>query len=143
MRELKFRAWDKENQDMVYHPTLYFDQKTGKLDTVQHDEWRGDSEPEDWTPAVDGIADAGEIVLMQFTGLTDRHGKEIWEGDILLTDEADWKAIVTWASESGMFYLTDNTGGFSSFCNWNKCKVLGNIYENPDLLNPQEAKEGG
>lgn len=71
-------------------------------------------------------------IVQQYIGCKDVNGKEIYEGDILETDEAGWIAAVVFGN--GMFMCEDRTGGFSSYVNWGACKVIGNVYENPELL---------
>jgi hypothetical protein len=60
----------------------------------------------------------------------DIKGKQIFEGDIVLTDEAGWIAQVMWTGDCFMCL----NQGWSMMCNWSKFKVLGNIYENPKLI---------
>jgi uncharacterized phage protein (TIGR01671 family) len=72
------------------------------------------------------------ITLMQYIGLDDKNGIEIYEGDIVLTDEAGWKGKVVY--ERDRFMVVDNKGGFSSACNWEEFEVIGNIYQTPELL---------
>ena len=92
---------------------------------------------------------ASDCILMQFTGLQDKNGKEIWEGDIveITSHNPYWRAKVEWGGKWGArgFVLT----GIKPFANhrveysndslnetWenNYIKILGNIYENPELL---------
>ena len=73
--------------------------------------------------------------FLQFTGLLDRNGREVWEGDILLTDEGGWIAQVDFVR--GCFVLQNHTvkmGGFSVEPNWEECEVIGTVWENPELL---------
>lgn len=80
--------------------------------------------------------------LGQFTGLYDKNGKEIYEGDILRWDVNNLLYVVTF--ESGMFYASVeecNEGMIGGFplhrlteCDYGKCEIVGNIHDNPELL---------
>lgn len=82
--------------------------------------------------------------VMQYTGLKNKNGKEIYEGDILgrytpTGKLKDWW-IVVWTEEPAAFYADEQPGwdgtvhGFDIPENWEKLDVIGNIYENPELL---------
>lgn len=80
-------------------------------------------------------------VLMQFTGLRDKYGKEIYEGDILRVEGIDNEARVTEVVfDGGCFYCQHTptefkeTVAFHLMFSDNRAIVVGNIYENPELL---------
>lgn len=125
MRTIKFRAWDKQYKQlgMVTH----LDFITNELD---HD--KNLSEPKS----------TEHFELMQFTGLLDKNGKEIYEGDIVkpFTDDGNLAQVIFL---NGSFVLaTQKKDG--SYLIWNymesEVEIIGNIYENPELLN--EVKNG-
>lgn len=85
------------------------------------------------------IADKTDWPLMQFTGLKDREGKEIWEGDIIRWHHYtlhDILAKVEWHNGSFKQFPIQNKGAnCGDITNLSgKLEVLGNIYENGDLL---------
>lgn len=112
MREIKFRAWQvvREKGAMKYNliPGDNYEDRFG-----------------------------GE--LMQFTGLTDKNGKEIYEGDIVKIKDGSQEGNyeVCWQQEYSRFgvrglssYLPKLVDAYDGF------EVIGNIYENPELLTP-------
>jgi len=128
MREIKFRVWDAEIGKMVY----------------PHD--RGDLEHHVLSIDKDSLTylnyqtSAMSRELMQFTGLKDKNGKEIYEGDVI---EYEWDNIGVIKHEvkfvSGGFVMQqikNIVGTWAIRINpYNKfSEVIGNIYENPELL---------
>ncbi len=92
------------------------------------------------------------VEIMQWTGLTDRHGKEIYEGDIVKRSEGyngdcfepEWKCIVEW--DDGGFALMRPRGAF--IATLDSCEVfnmdievIGNVYENSNLLKEPTNEE--
>ena len=118
-REIKFRAWVEGDKKMY---------PVNKLKWPPHP-----NNPTDKInincPISDVESISGEdFLLMQYTGLLDKNGKEIYEGDILEFYDGDRKDEVVF--EQGFFrYKDDCTPIFQV-----ECEVIGNIYENPELL---------
>ena len=79
---------------------------------------------------IDGVYQ--DVHWLQYIDAVDRNGNEIYEGDIILTDEAGWKGYVRF--DNSIFFLEDFKDGFSSYVSWDRCKILGNLYENSDIL---------
>jgi len=78
------------------------------------------------------------VIIMQYTGLKDKNGKEIYEGDIVKYqyDEGDgfrWNTeIITWMDNlTGWFPIVV---GYHSGFSMKDLEIIGNIYENPELL---------
>jgi len=123
MREIKFRAWDDKVKLMSNAFRL----------TTQHITF---NDSRSYLSMQNG---AGYWQIMQYTGLKDKNGVDIYEGDILKT-EYGANYAVKWLDE--IYY--DGGGGAHSgfyFCSeldWNldldRSLIVGNIYENPDLL---------
>jgi len=144
MREIKFRAWAENDiypKGKMYYPgDMVLDNnrksKSAFLINLFGDVLSVFPDETDITKVNHGIVPARigmqGIALIQYTGLKDKNGKEIYEGDILKTDEAGWIGYVTYGS--GVFFLTDNEGGFSRMPDWEECAIIGNKFENPELL---------
>ena len=110
MREIKFKAWDKKEKRFLTQKEMT---EIGGFY---------------YTYGVD--PDPEEYVLMQFTGLKDKNGKEIYEGDIL-QDKFGNKDIVRYSSfhDAGI-----DVQGLGCGVSFDKGEVIGNIYENPELI---------
>ncbi len=112
MREIKFKCWIKESDEEVYRMT----------------------EPVD---ALEMCLGGMEVIdLMQYTGLKDKNGKEVYEGDILDDDSKNpFKINEMQDAQFTWKMLKENVSGiFPSDCEYEECKIIGNIYENPELL---------
>ena len=116
MREIKFRAW-----------------RFGKvMDCFSLDILSAN--------AIGLIQSKDRSELMQYTGLKDKNGKEIYEGDILLVQLQDYGCPKTelfkiiWDDSSVRYKLMDKNGDPWGFDNSSPMEVIGNIYENPELL---------
>lgn len=119
VREIKFRAWDKENKVMIYPKGILFDGRVVNFSCGMLEPFEG-------------------CELMQFTGLYDKNGKEIYEGDILYIPS--WKRKYKVVFEAGMFRgksicrWTESKASLATFQGEVGCKVIGNIYENSELI---------
>lgn len=113
-REIKFRAWD--GKEMHYNVCINHEQKAIKYG------YR----------ATDWVEDANAGIPMQYTGLKDRNGKEIYEGDIVETP----KGITSVTYEKACFYVKIENS-FYRLGGWDfeVINIIGNIYETPELLN--------
>jgi hypothetical protein len=113
-RELKFRAWDKKNSRMAQVYTLGLTGIEGSTINSGGELLSGCGKE--------------NIELMQYTGLKDKNGKEIYEGDILKRNgENGFIQTVKW-DDMGMWNIAGaNTADYP-------IEVIGNIYENPELL---------
>lgn len=127
-REIRFRAWDKIRNIMVGVSQIDFHSCDGSRPYRVHV----------WT-APDATLFIERCVLMQFTGLKDKTGKEIFEGDIIeykdsLNGRARYKVHheLKQMNSSGMFNCIIRECGFTIPEN---CEVIGNAFENPELLN--------
>ena len=118
MREIKFIVWDKINKEMFNVESINFQERRVYKDVVSYRNFN-------------------DIELMQYTGLKDKNNKEIYEGDILFESfgEKYYKVVF----ENGSF-KAEFEGDFEEY-SFNLidivaqgCEVVGNIYENPELI---------
>jgi uncharacterized phage protein (TIGR01671 family) len=92
-----------------------------------------------YSESFDEVAHA--VQWQQFTGLLDRHGKEIYEGDIVQDHRKDtrFKVIFDITDDGSGFYGLDLTEmGYGINLRNSSVRVIGNIYENPELINKGE-----
>ena len=123
MREIKFRAWHKEEKIIgevlgidILHKEIFFSNED--VDCYEYTDFK-------------------DVELMQYTGLKDKNNKEIYEGDIL--SDGNVKDLYKVIFENGSF-RAEFEGDFEEYSFdlidvvAQGCKVVGNIYENPELL---------
>ena len=123
----RYRAWIKSLKWMCDVTNISFDSKF--VDICQ----QGDTER-----CTEMSVEFDEIKLMQSTGLKDKNGKEIFEGDIV--DYKGRKALVSWHGSYASFIYRFVDELQKRNAEWNplylayiRCEVIGNIYENPEL----------
>lgn len=116
MRKIKFRVWDKENKEFI-HINIPQD------GCINEDQFRG-------------INRVGLGAWTQYTGINDKNGVEIYEGDILYAKHTD-----KMGNKAGGTYLTVEFANYPAITGFNvnlrttnNREIVGNIYENPELL---------
>ena len=128
MREIKLRAWIRVEKRFDYSGDLRdYDYARRYFNSLE-----------------DNDIDDGDVILMQYTGLKDKNGKEIYEGDIVRVEYLNYpesdkeKLMDTYVSpitfRNGFFAFSD---GYEYRVPCQGClrtEVIGNIHENPDLL---------
>src|SRR5690554_6482596 len=116
MREIKFKAYLKKHKETVFVDFIDFFEKE--------------------IIVIDGYGneycfDFNEIELMQYTGLKDKNGKEIYEGDIIKEWETDSIGVVEYDDKYVHFFLNLGLNGAFLF---GDLEVIGNIYVDKHLL---------
>lgn len=119
MRQIKFRAWDTETKEMSY-----------------------DFLNKNWLKV---CIESPYVELMQWTGLTDRNGKEIYEGDIVkVTNDTDEVnefnsdtgiGAIEWFNGYGFWNITKIENSLGALIKVGYVEVIGSIFENPELIN--------
>ena len=124
----KFRVWDKTRNEMNYKVMV------GNCDT----------DDENWTCPIIWIEERKKWLhfddyeyIMQSTGLKDKNGKEIFEGDIVkmskdVYSEPTYYEVVR--HRGGAYRLESNQHGCELWLRYADCEVVGNVYENQEYL---------
>lgn len=152
-REIKFRVWDRALNKMITKENV-----KGLLDTVNTGDCDTDYtySRDEWYPAYDILiifdyfeeiqyryiedTSTKRFELMQYTGLKDKNEKEIYEGDIIewtTLSEKKYRFSVEYSNKYAQ-YVSVNTKDVSMeyepLGDYENIKVIGNIYDNPELL---------
>ena len=132
MREIRFRAWDKEKRFM-HEPQSY----------IFNGMWHGGRK-----------SATCDLIVMQFTGVKDNKRKEIYEGDIIAKKDGNgniiWKGVVEWGNAGAEYkvMLIDSKEKYA----WRSLgvgykdaypygEIIGNIYKNPELNTQTQTKK--
>ena len=134
MREIKFRSWDKlakkmSNSYNLQRQPTFNSEHNGKfcISTISPSGWLG----------FDGFSENERQIAMQYTGLKDKNDIEVYHKDIG-KDKFGKKVIVEWCEEHlcyGLLTIDETVKDEWNFCLKDLNEVIGNIYENKELLN--------
>lgn len=125
MREIKFRAFHEPTKQM-------FDVFSFDVNNVRA-----------WSPEKYGLEispDREDCILMQYTGLKDKYGVDIYEGDIVRVVDVSFEKLgeaigkVRWKSGGYEVRIVGNEIWISTTLTQPNIEIIGNIYENPELL---------
>lgn len=126
MRNIKFRCWDIYNKEMLDVEELNYEYGEPAIRTNMYNDYFGPK----------------EMILMQYTGLKDKNGKEIYEEDIVKVNDEIIVKVIWDNNYLGYFLYANEENSIDSFENgeqplydyFGSIEVIGNIYENKELL---------
>ncbi len=133
MRQIKFRVWDTDKQRFIWTGFENFLSET-------HEDKPQDVRQGRMVLNADWAGMGSRCVFQQFVGIKDKNGKEIYEGDIV--NQEKWVSVGKYAPSTGV--VKYKSVGFTCECigDWfgsnadlnGNAEIIGNIYENPELL---------
>lgn len=125
MREIKFRAWHKKYKYMARVAGINFNKERINLNAAD-------------------IGSYKDIELMQYTGLKDKNGVEIYEGDMFIDEYDGYIGVIKYSKQFAWFIVEWYVNSHSKepcddeplgHINIHNVEIIGNIYENKELLN--------
>ncbi len=135
-RQIKFRVWDKKRKQTYYKiHSVHFQCYNDGSSVIKSVHCNNDAGE---LINLKGLNGGNDFYLMQFTGLHDKNGKEIWDGDFIHHDNVKEPLQVYWCDATGQWKLGHEEpmryyGPLYQYPN-NLLEVIGSIYENPELL---------
>ena len=124
----RYRAWDTTNKEMF--KDTFAITESGQVVVVE----------QEFVTSPPDYVFVDHLVIMQTTGLLDKNGKEIFEGDILGTKDGLLNGVVEYRSDLGMWTNSlIRYNNFERLCTVaNSREIIGNIHENPEFLEVKE-----
>ncbi|MBC6130535.1 hypothetical protein HCA39_00655 [Listeria seeligeri] len=142
MREIEFRGKRIDNGEWVYGNLMQFEDSAT---FIFADERKGASTLTYAHFIINNMHAIDEKTLGQYTGLKDKNGKKIFEGDIVINSKGQIGYIAFLVQEAGFVVVLKNSDYRLGHRNTNECyerathhKIIGNIHENPELLEGTE-----
>ena len=137
MRDIRFRAWDKESKRMFQVQALQFYGANNTVDACWTNGVDFDGESTLGDPELNNLHN---LVLMQYTGMKDVKGVEIYEGDVLFHPlQGRRKVYYPYSERVASYGLRDIDNGFGSTLQDSHAvwEIIGNVWEDGDLIDSE------